>query len=352
MASVVSSADSIEVRTGLELDRARLTEWLCAHVPGVTQLAAVRQFRGGQSNPTYLLDCGDARYVLRRKPPGVLLASAHAVDREYRVMAALHGCGVPVARVFGLCTDPSIIGTEFYVMEFVEGRIFWDTSFPEVSREDRPRYFDALNSAIAALHSVDFRAVDLGDFGRSEGYVARQVARWSKQYVEEEAAGRVAAMDRLIDWLRANTPADGEAAIVHGDYRCDNAIFHPSEPRVLAILDWELSTIGHPVADFAYHLTMYRLPSTAFPGLLGKDLGALGIPSEQEYVAAYCRRTGREQLEHLDFYIVFCLFRLVAIFHGIRGRVARGTAVSAKARDYAAQVENLAELAWQQIPRG
>jgi aminoglycoside phosphotransferase (APT) family kinase protein len=345
MATVVSSADSTSVRAGLEFDAGALSAWMRDNVSGGTQSWVVRQFKGGQSNPTYLLDSGQAKFVLRRKPPGALLASAHAVDREYRVLAALGRTNVPVPKVHGLCMDRAVIGTEFYVMDFVAGRVFWDTAFPDVLREDRPRYFDALNSALAALHNVDYQAVGLGDFGRAQGYVARQIARWSKQYVEDEPAGRVPAMDELIPWLRDHVPQDDAAAIVHGDYRCDNVVFHPREPRVLAILDWELSTIGHPVADFAYHAMMYRMPSLAIPGLLDKDVAALNIPSEAEYVAAYCRRTGRSALPDLDFYIVFCLFRLAAIFHGIRGRVARGTAVSARAADYAARVEVLAELA-------
>jgi len=338
---------TIEVRPGLELDLSRLDEYLRTNVDGYAGPLTVRQFKGGQSNPTYLLVTPRKRYVLRRKPPGQLLASAHAVDREYRVLKALGDhSDVPVAKAYALCRDETVIGTWFYVMENVEGRIFWDPAFPEISREERPRYFDALNAALASLHNVDPQAVGLGDYGRAAGYLPRQIGRWSKQYAQDEAAGRVEALEKLIDWLPKHLPGHEQpAAIVHGDYRADNVIFHPTEPRVLAILDWELSTLGDPLADFCYHLMMYRMPTLAVAGLLGQDLRALNIPSESEYVQAYCARTG---IESLNFYIAFCMFRLAGILHGIRGRVVRGTAVSAKAREYAKQVEPLAELAWKQ----
>ena len=339
-------------RPGFELDTARLEPWLSAHVEGFRGPLEVRQFSGGQSNPTYLLVTPQRRYVLRRKPPGQLLASAHAVDREYRVITALgRHTDVPVARSFALCTDDAVIGTWFYVMEHVDGRIFWDAGFPEVSREARPLYFDALNAAIASLHNVDYVAADLGDFGKPGGYFARQIARWSKQYREDAAAGRVAAMERLIEWLPAHIPPGEEASVVHGDYRCDNVVFHPTEPRVLAILDWELATIGHPLADFGYHLMTWRMPPLGVAGLAGRDFAALNIPTEDEYVAAYCRRTGREGIPHLDFYVAFCFFRLAGICHGIRGRVIRGTAVSARAREHAKTVEAIAALAWEQAER-
>ncbi|MGQ0836565.1 MAG: phosphotransferase [Gammaproteobacteria bacterium] len=339
-------------RAGFELDTARLEAHLREHVEGFRGPLEVRQFSGGQSNPTYLIGTPERRYVLRRKPPGQLLASAHAVDREYRVITALgRHSDVPVARTFTLCTDDSVIGTWFYVMEHVEGRIFWDAGFPEVSREARPGYFDAMNAAIASLHNVDYSAAGLADFGRPGGYFARQIARWAKQYREDTAAGRIAAMDRVIEWLAAHIPPGEEASVVHGDYRCDNVIFHPTEPRVLAILDWELATIGHPLADFGYHLTTWRMPPIGIAGLAGRDLAELNIPSESQYVEAYCRRTGREDIPHLDFYLAFSFFRLAGIFHGIRGRVVRGTAVNARAREYAKHVETIAELAWQQAER-
>jgi aminoglycoside phosphotransferase (APT) family kinase protein len=343
MNSVVAS-----VREGMAFDVRQLEVWLAANIADFQGPLAVAQFSGGQSNPTYLLTTPLQKYVLRRKPPGVLLPSAHAVDREYRVLAALANTDVPVPRPLALCTDAAVIGTWFYVMAHVEGRIFWDPTFPDVPRTERRQYYQAMNQAIASLHRLDFRAVGLGDFGKPTDYLARQIARWSKQYLEDEAAGRVAELDRLIEWLRANTPSGEEAAIVHGDFRCDNLIFHPTEPRAIAILDWELATIGHPIADFAYQLMIYRLPSLAFPGLAGVDLTKEGLPSEDDYVASYCQRTGRDGIADRDFYIAFCIFRLAAIFHGIRGRVIRGTAVGAKAQEYARHVETLAALGWAQ----
>lgn len=340
---------TVPVREQFRFDEARLVEYLRQHVPEFAGPLTVRQFAGGQSNPTYLLLTPEREYVLRRKPPGQLLASAHAVDREFRVMTALgRHSDVPVPRTFVLCTDDAVIGTWFYVMERVPGRIFWDTSFPEVPREERPAYFDAMNAAIASLHRVDPAAVGLADYGKTGDYVQRQIARWSKQYLQDEQAGRVPAMDRLIEWLPAHVPPGDDVAIVHGDFRCDNLVFHPSKPQVAAILDWELSTLGNPLADFGYHLMMYRMPPGAVTALGGRDLPALNIPSEDQYVAAYCARTGRRSIEHLDFYLIYNFFRLAAICHGIRGRVARGTAVSARAREHAARVETLADLAWAQ----
>jgi aminoglycoside phosphotransferase (APT) family kinase protein len=291
-------------------------------------------------------------YVLRRKPPGKLLPGAHAVDREYRVIRALHAQGFPVARAYALCTDDSVIGTPFYVMDMVDGRIFWDADFPEVGGEERPLYFDAMNGTIAALHAIDPAQAGLADYGKAGNYFERQIARWSGQYRADVEAGPVPAMDRLVEWLPANIPpGENEARIIHGDFRCDNMIFHPSEPRVLAVLDWELSTLGHPLADFSYHLMMYRMPAGVTTGLAGLDLVALNIPSEAAYVEAYCRRTGRAGIPHLDFYIAFNMFRLSAIVHGIKGRIARGTAASGHADRMAASLDDLAELAWAQAVR-
>jgi aminoglycoside phosphotransferase (APT) family kinase protein len=334
-----------EVREAHRFDIARLDEWLRANVEGYEGPLAVEQFKGGQSNPTYKLVTPGRSYVLRRKPPGKLLPGAHAVDREYRVIDALRGQGFPVARAYDLCLDEEVIGTAFYVMEMVEGRIFWDPTFAEVPREERPRYFDAMNATIAALHGIDPEAAGLGDYGKPGNYFARQIARWSKQYEADAEAGRVPAMDRLVDWLPENIPPDEpQARIIHGDFRCDNMIFHPSEPRVLTVLDWELSTLGHPLADFSYHLMMYRMPDA----LAEADLAALNIPTEAEYVAAYCRRTGRDGIPHLDFYMAFNLFRLAGIVHGIKGRIVRGTAASAHAAEMAKRLEPLADLAWAQ----
>ena len=337
------------VREQHRFDEARLDAWLRAHVEGYAGPLTVEQFKGGQSNPTYKLVTPGKNYVLRRKPPGQLLKSAHAVDREYQVITALHTTGFPVAKTYGLCTDESVIGTWFYVMDCVDGRVIWDTTFPDVPREERPKYFDAMNETIARLHMVDYAAIGLSDYGKPGNYFVRQIGRWSKQYLEDEAAGRVPAMDRLVEWLPANIPAGDETSIVHGDYRCDNMIFHPTEPKVVAVLDWELSTLGHPLADFSYHLMMYRMPPTTSAGLVGQDLRALNVPTEEEYVAAYCRRTGRpDGIPNLDFYLAYNMFRLAAIVHGIKGRVVRGTAASAHAKAMAETVEPLANLAWDQ----
>ena len=331
------------VRDGHRFDAARLDAWMAREVEGYAGPLAVEQFKGGQSNPTYKLVTPGRSYVLRRKPPGRLLPGAHAVEREYRVITALGAAGFPVARSYGLCLDEEVVGTPFYVMEMVEGRIFWEPAFPELVAAERPAYFDAMNATLAALHRIDPEAAGLGDYGKPGNYFARQIGRWSKQYREDEAAGRVAAMDRLVEWLPENIPADEpEPRVIHGDFRCDNMVFHPIEPRVLAVLDWELSTLGHPLADFSYHLMMYRMPDA----LAGRDLAALNIPGEADYVAAYCRRTGRDGIPDLDFYMAFNLFRLAGIVHGIKGRVVRGTAASAHAAEMAARLEPLAELAW------
>ena len=325
---------------------------MLANVAGFAGPVTVRQFKGGQSNPTYRLETPGRAYVMRRKPPGKLLPGAHAVDREYRVIRALGSAGFPVAEALGLCIDDSVIGTSFYVMEHVEGRIFWEAALPEVSDADRPLYFDAMNGVIAALHSIDPVAVGLGDYGKPGAYFERQIGRWSKQYHGDVEAGRIGAMDRLAEWLPANIPpGPEESRVIHGDFRCDNMIFHSAEPRVLAVLDWELSTLGHPLADFAYHLMMYRMPVGLTAGLAGLDLAQLNIPSEADYVAAYCRRTGRAGIDNLDYYIAFNMFRLAAILHGIKGRLARGTAASAHAGKMVASLEGLADLAWQQAER-
>ena len=333
----------------LRFDEAELEQWMVENVPGFRGPIQVSQFKGGQSNPTYRVDADSGSYVVRRKPPGELLRGAHAVEREFRVLAALGGQGFAVPKVHALCEDDGVIGTPFYVMDMVEGRIFWETAFPEVPAADRPAYFDAMNATIAELHGIDPDAAGLSDYGKPGNYFARQIARWSKQYEQDVEAGRVAAMDRLVEWLPANLPADEpQPRIIHGDFRCDNMIFHPDRPEVLAVLDWELSTLGHPLADFSYHLMMYRMPAGITAGLAGLDLPALNIPSEADYVAAYCRRTGRDCIADLDFYSAFNMFRLAAILHGIKGRVARGTAASAHAEAAVAGLDSLAELAWAQ----
>ena len=313
----------------------------------------VEQFKGGQSNPTYRLTAADGRkYVLRRKPPGKLLPSAHAVDREYRVISALHPVGFPVAKPVVLCEDESVIGTAFYVMHFVEGRVLWDQSLPGMTRAERAAIWDELNSVISRLHRVDYRAVGLEDFGKPGNYIERQVARWTRQYQASETE-RIEAMDHLIAWLPENIPPEAGTSVVHGDFRLDNAIFHPTEPRILAVLDWELSTLGDPLADFAYHCMSWHIPPGQFRGIAGLDLASLGIPSEDAYVARYCERTAREPIDpaHWDFYMAYNLFRIAAILQGIRKRVVDGTAASAHALDAGSRARPLAELGWQMVEK-
>ena len=336
----------------LRFDQTALERWMKERVPGFAGPIAVSQFKGGQSNPTYRIDSPGGAFVLRRKPPGALLPGAHAVEREYRVLDALGRQNFPVARVHSLCEDEAVIGTAFYVMDMVEGRIFWEAELPGLASDERAACFDAMNATIAELHNLSPEAIGLGDYGRATGYVERQVARWSKQYLGDSEAGRIEAMDRLVGWLEKHLPADsGRSSVVHGDYRCDNLIFDATEPKVRAVLDWELSTLGDPASDFTYHLLMYRMPKSLFAGLAGVDIALLGIPSEEDYVAAYCRRTGRDHLPNKDYLLVFNLFRLAAILHGIRGRIARGTAASAHAVETANKLEPLAELAWAQAER-
>jgi aminoglycoside phosphotransferase (APT) family kinase protein len=332
------------IRPGYHFDESRLSEWMKSHVEGYEGPLTVTQYKGGQSNPTYRISCPGRSYVLRRKPPGTILRGAHAIEREARVLTALAGVGYPVARVLALCVDDTIIGTWFYVMELVEGRTFWDATFPGVPRDSRPRYFDAMNDALARLHTIDYAAVGLSDFGKPGNYFERQISRWAKQYSEDIEAGRDPNMDRLIEWLPAHIPPTQAISLVHGDFRCDNVIFHPTEPRILAVIDWELSTLGHPLADFTYHTMMYHMPPHIVAGLVGADLEALGIPSEKDYVSTYCRRVGISEVPHYGFYLAFNFFRLAAIFHGIRGRVARGTAVSEDARIRAESFATLSEL--------
>ncbi len=336
-------SDTGPVRT--PIDAAVLAEWMAREVAGFEGPIEIAQFKGGQSNPTYLLTTPGTRFVLRKKPPGPLLRGAHDVLREARVMRALAGTPVPVPPVAAVCEDDGVLGSAFFVMAMVEGRIFWDAKLPSLPADDRAAYFDAMNATIAALHSVDWTAVGLADFGRPGNYFERQIARWSKQYVEDVDAPRDANMDALVAWLPTAIPPGEETSIVHGDFRCDNLIFDPSEARVAAVLDWELSTLGHPLADFAYHCLMYRMPANMFAGLGGEDPAALGLPGERDYVATYCQRTGRSAIPNWDFYIAFNFFRLAAILHGIAGRVARGNASSAQALERAAQFPALAQLA-------
>lgn len=345
MSADLGQANSGAGAVRIAFDEAALAQWMAANVEGFAGPLRVDQFNGGQSNPTYRLTMPTARYVLRRKPPGPLLKGAHDVLREARVQQALYGSDVPVARIFGVCEDETLIGTAFYIMDMVEGRIIWDAAFRDVPKGERAAYFDEMNRVMAALHSVDVQSVGLGDYGRPGNYFARQIGRWSKQYLEDDLAGRLPDMDALVAWLPDAIPAGDETSVVHGDFRCDNMIFHPTAPRVLAVLDWELSTLGHPLADFAYHAMMYRMPGDIVPGIGGTDPVELGLPTEAEYIAAYCQRTGREQIADWDFYLAFNFFRLAAIFHGIKGRVLRGTATNAQARERAEALPRLAALA-------
>jgi len=349
---IVSNSGTVPVREGYGFNEAKLDRWMAQHVDGYCGPLSVEQFRGGQSNPTYKLITPRRSYVLRRKPPGQILKGAHAVEREARVLTALGQVGFPVARIFGLCTHDDIIGTWFYVMEMVEGRIFWDATIPEVDVAERQALFDAMNATIAQLHMVDYTAIGLADYGRTGNYFARQINRWVGQYRADADAGRDPTMDRLCGWLEANVPdEDNSTSLVHGDFRIDNLIFHPTEPRVLAVLDWELSTLGHPGADFAYHAMMYRMPPHIVAGLGSADISALGIPREANYLDVYCKRTGRDGMPDYPYYLAFNFFRLAAIFHGIKGRVIRGTAANAAAHERVRVLPELIALAWEQAVR-
>ena len=326
---------------------------MASHVEGFCGPITVTQFKGGQSNPTYLVDAESGKYVLRRKPPGNLLKSAHAVDREYRIISALYGADFPVPRPCALCEDDEVIGTMFFIMEYVDGRIFWDLDLPGSSSDERGALYDNVNETIAKLHSFDIGALGLDDFGKPGNYFARQISRWSGQYRASETS-QIKPMDALIEWLPVNIPADESVSIVHGDFRLDNMIVHPTEPKVIAVLDWELSTIGHPLADFTYHLMAWQMPELGIGsiGLLGKDLESLGIPSEDTYAATYCERTGRDDgIADRHFYSAFNFFRLAAILQGIAGRVRDGTAASAHAGHAADSVRPLADFGWQYAQR-
>ena len=338
-----------EVADAHKFDVGRLEEYMSSHVESFRGPLVVNQFKGGQSNPTYLLEAESGKYVLRRKPPGKLLRSAHAVDREFRIISALYGADFPVPRPYILCEDDEIIGTVFFIMEFVDGRIFWDLDLPNANPAGRAALYDNVNETIAKLHSYDYESLGLQDFGKPGNYFSRQISRWSGQYRASETEA-LKSMDALIEWLPDNVPDDESAAIVHGDFRLDNMIVHPTEPRVIAVLDWELSTLGHPLADFTYHLMAWQMPNIGIgsTGLLGKDLAALGIPDEESYTVQYCTRTGRGQgIANRYFYSAFNFFRLAAILQGIVGRVRDGTAASAHAEQAGKAVQPLADLGWQ-----
>jgi len=337
------------------LDTAALSEWLSRHVTGFAGPLSVELFKGGQSNPTYKLVTPGRSYVLRAKPGPVakLLPSAHAIEREFAVMKGLYGTDVPVPRMYALCEDESVIGRAFYVMEYMEGRVLWDQSLPGMGPDERAAIYDEMNRVIAALHSVKYAERGLADYGKPGSYFDRQIARWSKQYLAS-VTQPIPEMDQLMAWLPAHMPASArdmsQVSIVHGDYRLDNLMFHPTEPRVIAVLDWELSTLGHPLADFSYHCMAWHIPATLGRGIGGLDIAALGIPDEESYIRRYCERTGIASPESLradwNFYLAYNLFRIAAILQGIAKRVEAGTASSAQAKASGDTARPMAELAW------
>ena len=319
----------------------KLDNFLKSELPNFSGIKEIRQFKGGQSNPTYLIKTHTKSFVLRRKPPGDLLKSAHAVDREYVVIKSLKKAGFPVPTPYLLCKDESIIGTIFYIMEFIQGRIFWDPDMPDCSKEERKAIYDDLNKNLAKLHDFNHENIGLTDFGVPGNYFSRQISRWTKQYRLSETK-EISAMD--------NIPEDDDSSVVHGDYRLDNVIIHPTEPRIIGVLDWELSTIGHPLGDFTYHLLTWQLPDIGIGsgGFLGKNLNDLGIPNQEDYIDQYCERTGRvEGIENRGFYFAYNFFRLAAILQGIAGRVRDGTASNEKAKKLVHAIEPLADIGWQ-----
>lgn len=333
-----------------QLDAQALERYLLAHVAGFAGPLTIEQFKGGQSNPTFKLSTPKLSYVMRCKPgpQAKLLPSAHAIEREYRVMHALRDTDVPVAKMICLCEDESIIGRAFFVMEFIDGRVMWEQGMPVSTAQERAAVYTELNRIMAAMHNLKIDSVGLSDFGRPGNYFERQISRWTKQYRASETE-TIPAMDKLIDWLPKNIPSGDEISLVHGDFRLDNVIFHPTEPRVLAVLDWELSTIGHPLADFSYHCMGWHIAPGQFRGMAGLDHQALGLPTEAQYIASYCQRTGRTHIDHWDFYIAYNLFRLSGILQGIMKRVVDGTAASEQAVSAGQRARMLAELGWSKI---
>jgi aminoglycoside phosphotransferase (APT) family kinase protein len=331
-----------------KFDAGALQDYMRLHVDGFSGDLTVEQFKGGQSNPTFKLTADGRRYVLRTKPgpAAKLLASAHAIDREFRVMDALHKAGFPAARQYALCTDESVIGRAFYIMEFVDGRVLWDQTLPGMSNGERSAIYDEMNRVIAQLHTTDYAAIGLAEYGKPGNYFVRQIDRWTRQYKASETE-KIEAMDALIEWLPKNIPPGDETSIVHGDYRLDNMIFHPTEARVLAVLDWELSTLGHPLADFSYHCMSWHIPPGQFRGIGGLDCKSLGIPTEEEYIARYCERTGKTiRKEDFNFYLAYNMFRMAGILQGIMKRYVDGTAASEQALKSGQAARPMAEMGW------
>lgn len=343
-------SETIDVLDRHRFDEAALTRWCLEHVDGFEGPLTVRQFQGGQSNPTFQLVTPARKYVLRKKPPGQLLASAHQVDREYKVMKALADTPVPVPHMYALCEDDAVIGTAFYVMEHLEGRVFRDPTLPEQTPEERAAIYDDMNRVLAELHKVDFAAVGLEDFGRPGNYFERQISRWIKQYRAAETE-TIADMEELIAWMPDNIPDEDSVSIAHGDFRLENTMYHPTEPKMIAVLDWELSTIGHPLADLGYNSMLYHIDSPTMGTLTRVDFATSGIPDEDEYVAAYCRRTGREGIENWPFYVGFSIFRLASIAQGVYKRGLDGNASSEKALIYGNAAKMLAEAALAQTKK-
>ena len=338
-----------EVSKSHQFSLNKLDNFLKSELPNFSGIKEIKQFKGGQSNPTYLIKTYKKSFVLRRKPPGDLLKSAHAVDREFEVIKSLKKAGFPVPMPYLLCKDESIIGTIFYIMEFIQGRIFWDPDMPDCSKEERKAIYDDLNKNLAKLHNFNHESIGLTDFGVPGNYFSRQISRWTKQYRLSETK-EISAMDNLISWLPKNIPEGDDSSVVHGDYRLDNVIIHPTEPSIIGILDWELSTIGHPLGDFTYHLLTWQLPDVGIGsgGFLGKNLNDLGIPNQEDYIDQYCERTGRvEGIENRGFYFAYNFFRLAAILQGIAGRVRDGTASNKKAKKLIHAIGPLADIGWQ-----
>ena len=341
------------VRDGHTIDTARLETWLVEHAAGVTPPIELRQFAAGQSNPTYLIKAANGQFVMRKKPPGDLLPSAHMIEREHRIMEALGPTGVPVPAMRVFCDDPEVIGTPFFIMNHVAGRVFQDPALPGMIPAERRATFRDIAHTLARLHSVDWMAAGLGDFGKHSGYVERQVRLWTRQY-DAAKTDPIADMDALIEWLPSNQPEDDHTTIAHGDYRPGNLILHPSEPRVVAVLDWELSTLGHPLCDLAYNCLPYYMPEEAgaLSGLGGHDLKALGIPEEDEFIADYCAASGRNRPANWNFFVAFSFFRLASISQGVYARAINGNASAPDAMDYGARARRLAQLGWIEAQKG